>query len=363
VKRYFECYVPTTTCNLRCHYCYITQSRQFDNKIAEIPYSAGHIRKALSRERLGGECLFNFCAGGETLLADIVPYIAALLAEGHYCTFVTNGLVTKRIEEFAALDPALLGRLMFKFSFHYLELKRTNQMDRFFDNINRMKKAGASFTVEITPSDELVPHIDDVKAVCMKKLGALCHVTIARLDTDRRIPVLSRYPFEEYQKIWGAFDSPLFDFKAVIFYKKRREFCYAGDWSCYLNLGTGDLSQCYFGSFLQNIYRDVEAPIRFAPIGTMCRYPHCFNGHSFLTLGVIPELDTPSYCALRDRAASDGEAWLREPLKSFISGKLKDSNSELSNGKKRTAAIKNVLLLVRNKTRWVWKRAFEREAE
>ena len=55
------------------------------------------MRKALSKERLGGICLINFCGGGETLLPpEIVKYIRVLLEEGHYIMIVTNATVSKR---------------------------------------------------------------------------------------------------------------------------------------------------------------------------------------------------------------------------------------------------------------------------
>ena len=59
IKRFIDCYIPTETCNLRCHYCYITQKRKFNAKIAEFNHDAKYIRKALSVERLGGICLLN----------------------------------------------------------------------------------------------------------------------------------------------------------------------------------------------------------------------------------------------------------------------------------------------------------------
>ena len=81
------------------------------------------------------------------------------------------------VEQF---QPEFLKRLFFKFSFHYLELKRLGWMERFFENVKRVRDAGVSFTVEITPSDELVPYIDEIKQVCMEHLGTYCHITIAR---------------------------------------------------------------------------------------------------------------------------------------------------------------------------------------
>ncbi len=105
IKRFIDCYVPVTTCNLRCHYCYITQQRKFDAKLPEFKYSAEHVAKALSKERLGGACCINFCGGGETLLPpEMIGIIRKLLEEGHYVMVVTNGTMSKRFDEIAHND-------------------------------------------------------------------------------------------------------------------------------------------------------------------------------------------------------------------------------------------------------------------
>lgn len=341
IKRFIDCYIPTQTCNLRCHYCYITQNRKFNNKLAEFAYSRETICKALSKERLGGTCLLNFCAGGETLLSsEVLPLVRSLIEEGHYAMIVTNGTLKKRFDEVATWPKEVLERLFFKFSFHYLELKRLDLLELFFNNVNLMKQMGASFTVEITPTDELIPYIDEVKAICMEKLGTLCHVTVARDDRTDGIDVLTKYNFEEYKKIWGQFNSELFAFKTEIFYQKRNEFCYAGDWSAYLNLGTGALRQCYCGKLLGNIYEDVNKPIPFAAIGEQCTQPHCYNGHVFLTLGNIPELQTPTYAQMRNRVCSDGSEWLKPQMRALMSSKLSDSNKEYSSLRKECNAMK-----------------------
>lgn len=335
IKRFIDCYIPTETCNLRCHYCYIAQKRKFNAKLASFSQTPDTIRKALSKERLGGVCLLNLCAGGETLLSEeVLPVVKALLLEGHYVMIVTNGTVTKRFEEIAQWPKELLRHLFFKFSFHYLEMKRLNMMERYFKNVQMMKDAGASFTVEITPSDELVPYMDELKETCRKYLGALCHVTIARDDRTDGIDVLSDYSFEEYQQIWGQFDSELFRFKSEIFYKHRDEFCYAGDWSAYLNLDSGELKQCYCGNVLDNIYENTDRPIHFEAIGKGCSLAHCYNGHAFLTLGDIPELEAPTYAQTRNRICADGSEWLQPEMKAFLSGRLYESNKEYSAIKK-----------------------------
>ena len=158
MKRFIDILVPVTTCTLRCHYCYITHRRLFDSKLPTFKYDVDTFRKGLSKERLGGICMMNLCGGGETLLPPEMPqYIKALLMEGHYVMVVTNATVDRAFNEMAEWPEDLLERLFFKFSYHYLELKKRGLLNKFFSNIRKMRDVGASFTLEATPSDELIP--------------------------------------------------------------------------------------------------------------------------------------------------------------------------------------------------------------
>lgn len=286
--------------------------------------------------------MFNLCAGGETLIAEeVIDVTKEILKQGHYVMIVTNGSLTKRFEKIAEFPKDLLKHLFFKFSFHYQELVRLKMLDRYFENVKMMQEAGASFTIEITPSDELEPYIDEIKNVMMEKMGALPHITIGRKDSDD-IPPLTNHEFKDYLDIWKQFDSDLMDFKKDIFGKKRNEFCYAGEWSCYLNLVTGDLRQCYCGIKLDNIYKDINKPIKFLPIGCNCTQPHCYNGHAFLSFGDIPEMKTPTYDKLRNRVQSNGIEWLQPEMKAFMQSKLVESNKEYNEEEKKKINKKNL---------------------
>jgi hypothetical protein len=337
--------------------------RKFNNKLVHFSQTPQKIREALSIKRLGGVCLMNFCASGETLLGeDIIPVIKAILEEGHYLMLVTNATLKMRFDEIAAFDVKLLKKLFFKFSFHYLELLRLNLIDTFFDNIKKMERVGCSFTVELTPYDELVPHINEIKKVCLENLGTLPHVTIARDNrTKSRNHLSSLYDFETYKKIWGIFDSELFNFKKKIFYQKRREFCYAGDWSAFIDLSSGVMRQCYCGKILEeDIYRDTNAPLKFEAIGHKCKiakHAHCYNGHAFLTLGVIPEFTAPTFDTMRNRVRLDGKQWLQPEMQEIMSQKLKDNNKEYPFFKKLITdinmisikTIKNTILIAKKR--------------
>lgn len=333
IKRFIDLYVPVTTCTLHCHYCYIYHQGLFKNKLPEFKYSPDVVKKALTQERLGGICLINFCGGGETLLPpQVTDYIRVLLENGHFVMVVTNGTVTKRFHEIADFPPELLERLFFKFSYHYLELKKRGLFDVFFGNIRKMRDAGCSFTLELTPNDESIPHIEEIRQLAIQETGAPCHLTIARNDMSplEDKPILTKLPEEQFYRTWDVFHSDMFTFKRSIFGQKRKEFCYAGDWSFYLNLGTGLMNQCYCSFKTQQIFENPDDPIKFIPIGRQCSMPHCYNGHSFLTLGNIPELDTITYAQIRNRTGADGTEWLKPLMKQFMSEKLENSNKKYS---------------------------------
>ena len=343
LTRFVECYINTQTCNLRCHYCYITQRRLFNSKLLKLTHTKDEVKKAFSKERLGGCCLINLCAGGETLIADEVIDVArAFLENGHYVMIVTNGTLTKQLKKFCDFPENMQKHLFFKFSFHYLEFKRLNLLESFAKNVNMIANTGCSYTIEITPSDELIPYIDEIKEFSINNFGALPHITIARDDRTDSINHLSNLTWEEYKKTWATFDSELFRTKTQIFYTKRKEFCYAGEYSINVELESGKITQCYCGKVLGNIY-DLEKPINFQAIGCFCSLAHCYNGHAFLTLGNIPELELKTYFELRNRKTKDGKNWVKSEMKNIFSQKLYNNNKEYSEDKKRFVEIDNKL--------------------
>ena len=331
IKKFIECLIPVTTCNLRCHYCYITQNGSFSAKLPTFNHTAEEIAQALSPDRMGGICMLNMCGQGETLLPPEMPAIVkACLETGNFVTIVTNGTLTNRFKEFAKFPKELLERLFFKFSFQYLEFLRLNMLDKFASNVNIMRNAGASITVEITPNDELIPYIDDIKKFSMSNFGALPHVSVARDMKDPNITILTKYELDKYENIWSTFDSPMFKFKLPIFGEKRKEFCYAGDWTFFVNLNDGDIYQCYIGNVVDNLYKNIGKPLNFKAIGYRCRQPHCYNAHSFLLFGDIPDFSDITYADIRNRVCTDGSEWLQPKMKEFFSTKLKESNKEYS---------------------------------
>ena len=330
IKKFIDCYIPITTCNFRCPYCYITQNNRWNDALPEFKYSAQYVRKALSKERLGGTCLLNMCGGGETLLPPyIIELLKELLEEGHYIWVITNGSLNKRFEEISKFPKNLLYRLAFKFSFHYLELKRLNKLEDYVKNIKLMQDSGASFSIEITPYDELIEYIDEIKEFSLKNFGALPHITVAREDNTDNKKILTKLSKQEYNKVWSQFNSKMFSFKLSTILVKRKEYCYAGKWSYILDIGKGVLSQCYSNNMQQNIFENMK-PIKIKSVGRKCLEPHCYNSHAFLTWGNIPRLKAPYYYEMRNRIQSDEKEWLNPYMKEFCSHKLKENNNKFN---------------------------------
>ena len=325
IIKYIDCSVPYNACNLKCRYCYVRQHADFRNNELLL-HSPEFIRCALSKERLGGRVLINFCGVGETLLCrELIPIVKELLEEGHYIHIVTNGTVGKAFDKI--LEKNLdYSHMFFKFSFHYLELKRLGLLKVFSENVMRVWNAGCSISVELVADDSVIPFIEEIKEFSKKHFGALPHCTIPRDDTVSNLDVLTEKSLDEFKKIWEQFDSDLFNYKMKILNEKRTEDCKAGLYSFFMNLESGDAWKCTNNPYLDNLYEDLNREISFKKIGHECCLPFCYNGHAWLTLGCIEELEAPTYYEMRDRKTVDGQHWISDTMRNVFSQKLYVNN-------------------------------------
>ena len=334
-KKMIMCLIPNNKCNLKCEYCYISQLPEWMKTGEKFTYDVQHIAKCLSPERLGGQCLINLTAEGETMLQkDIVELCRLLLEQGHYIELVTNLTITKVVDDFMNLPKNLLEQLEFKISFHYKELIKMKMINKFFENVKKIQDSPCSFTLELMPYDELIDDIEDIKNICDEEVGANCQVTIGRADYLPSRTILTNRSKEEYIKIWSEFKSSMFDLKMKLLDVKRKEFCYAGAWTLYVNIYTGEAAPCYAQPYRQNIFKNPDKPIKFIPVGCHCALPYCINGHAHISMGVIPEFEAPTYAEIRNRKRKDGTEWFSKKCKVFFGTKLYETNEEFSNIKK-----------------------------
>ncbi len=343
IKRFFECLVPITQCNLKCEYCYVIQENRRELRQAEFRYGTEVIKQALKQERLGGACYFSICGAGETLMQQgLDEIIKVILENGHYINITTNGTYTRGIDcLLAKLSSEQISRMHISFSFHYIELVRKNLLDVFFNNIAKVKKAGASFILQLNLYDGYIDSLDEIMRLSIQKVGALPQIALTRIEPDMEVSkntgIHSKLSYSDYRKEGDKFDSPLFKFTCDNFMVKRKEFCYAGDWAGALNLATGILKPCYMSPIEQNIFEDASKPIHFHAIGKNCPSPYCSNSSHFLSLGVIPELNAPTYAALRERREA---GWYNSTMREVLNKKLSYTNKMYSKQEQRIVTIR-----------------------
>lgn len=339
IKRFVECLIPVTACNLRCEYCYIIQEGRRTSKMPTMKYTAEQIGTALNKERMGGVCYFSICGAGETLLPkETVEIVYELLKQGHFVNITTNGTISQRFNEIIEFPHEYLSRLHFAFSLHYLELKQRKLLDCFVENVKKIHEAGCSYLIQMNLYDGYIPYMDEIENFCLNNFGAKPQVAATRDESCNSFKLYTKHSKEDYKTIGMQMDSPLFEFTMKNFMVRRREYCYAGDWSFILDLDTGVMRRCYNKPFGIDIIADPKKPIPFEAVGRKCGREFCVNSSHFLSLGVIPELNTPTYASLRNR--EEGE-WYSKQMNEFLSGKLSDSNKTYTPFKKSFIVIKD----------------------
>lgn len=326
IVRYVECYMLRQACNLRCSYCFVPQARDMEDRVIPFLHSPEFMAKALSKKRLGGTSLISICCDGEPLMSeDMVIFIRLLLEEGHYVYLISNGTVTKRMEQLCSFPKMLLNHLFIRFSFHYFELKRLNLMDIFFQNIKNFHAKGGSFTLFLVGSEAYLEYIEDIKRLSIQNLGALPHVDYERDEHNNdggTLTVQTSTDFSSYKEIWEEFDSRFLQFREQVDGKITGD-CYAGKWVLHLDLMTGEASRCPAGSYVGNVYQDICGSIPFDEEPHPCPLDFCVCAPVFFAFGMRPDYrNVPTFYELWNRVDRQGKSWIQDSAREFFSERL-----------------------------------------
>ena len=300
IVKYIHAIQSGTICNLSCSYCYVpTLKDEQRNQPVKFNYPLKDIAKAISKERLGGMALITYVGGGETFLTDdSIELLRLFLEEGHIVNAVSNLTYTPAIEKICQFPEELRQRLQFSASFHYLELKRKNLLDTYFDNLQKLDIAGITYYINLTFCEDYVPYMDEIKDICIKKTGRNPFILYC-LDANDSWKRSSIYTKEFINELIKKYDCDYLKIEDDISYGKyQNKFCYMGDWGFIYNLETGTISACFDSPATQNIVEDLSKPIKFEAVGTCCS-SYCSMGARFLGLGVVPQIkDFPTYSNL-----------------------------------------------------------------
>ncbi len=152
---FIEVLIPITTCNIKCEYCYVIQRHNRLMKIPKLKHTPEEIAYALRPERFNGNMYISLCGAGETMITpNLAEIVKELVSQGHLVNITTNGTITKAFDRMLEIIPKEYHKqINFSFSYHYLELKRTNLTDVFWRNIKRVKAAGMSFVLQLNLYD------------------------------------------------------------------------------------------------------------------------------------------------------------------------------------------------------------------
>jgi sulfatase maturation enzyme AslB (radical SAM superfamily) len=292
IRRVVTAMISGTACNMNCHYCY----RQYHgvtekNTPTHFQYSVPHMVKALHPKRLKGFAFILVVGGGETLLHEkIVPFIRGLLMQGHIVEVVTNLTLNERINELLDIPNKCLKNLIVKCSFHYMELKRLNKLEDYFNNLRKVVAAGASAHPFLVVSNDYLPYLDEIKKIFLRELQEMPHTSIALDFTDKSMRPFSFYTREFKDMLIKEFDSNVFRVtERFLDVDPKEYFCYAGDWCISLYTDSGKIQKCFYVPTEQNIFENIFKPIKFESLGKNCPKDSCALSYDLLSFGVLPD--------------------------------------------------------------------------
>lgn len=333
--------VHTSGCTLRCEYCYLAQNN-YKNEVdirRSIYYPLETIRKACSKERLGGTCCFQIIGDGETLLPeDVIDLVCLLLEEGHYVKVITNGTLTERVRKLIerVKKENWEDHLLMSLSLHFLELEKRNLLGKFAESVKCVKENGVSCRIAMTCSDEFVEAEQRIHQYCKEKLGCE-HIDSNRARKDdgagNAVGVLSKYDKETYcKKVEKSFPSLNLISERDWEELDNHQFCYAGSWYFKLDFTTGMYGQCLRSAGPSyNFFEKLDEKLILEPVGTGCKASYCWCGWAPI-LNLIP--NKCNYIPIEERIKAPENQFIEKDVLHAAGYNLAETNKEYSEEEK-----------------------------
>lgn len=328
--------VPGNICNLRCSYCYVETNNY---QPAKYEYSVEHMLKALSPERLGSTAYISFCSNGETLLhEETIDLIAGCVNAGHLVCVVSNCTMSEKMDLLLSkINPDKMKNFCLRGSYHYLELKKRNLLDTYFDNLKKVINKGGSAYPYLVLSEDYVPYIDELINCSVEKLNAKPHATPYLDFCGGKDFSIGKFYNKELQELCeNKFESKILRKNTEILeINAHKHFCYAGQMFFVLSLQNGDIMKCYNTPVVQNIFKDIEKPLNLDPIGFNCGFSVCGCYHEMQGMGIQPDLNYESLSELYNR-----EGLFNKEFLDNISEKIINNENRLSPQDEKIASAK-----------------------
>lgn len=297
---------------------------------AKFMYPVDHMIEAFKPERIGGISYITVIGGGETLIPEeVVPFVKGLLHQGHVVEVVTNNTLDARIDELLDTPKEDLERLIIKCSLHYLELKRLGKVDSYFGNIRKIVAAGASSYPFLVICQEYMEYLDEICDTCSKELGVMPQCTPCVIAETREdflggsaAATSPRCTPEFVAEINKKFGSKLFK-ESVRFLdiNPKEIFCYAGEWSFVVEMGTGIVLKCHNVKTEINFFQNIAEPICCDAVGCECGIASCSLQYGLFGFGLIPEVENvPTYAEM----ICDREGLFQEKVKELLNVRISD---------------------------------------
>ena len=305
VKKTITVYVPGSSCNLRCEYCYVSQCLDESHiEKASFMYPLEHMIKSFDPKRIGIANI-TVIGRGETLLPkEVVPFIKGLLSYGHWVEVVTNLTLTYRINELLDVkDKSILKHLLVKGSLHWKELKNKNLVDVYFENMCKVIASGASSYPFLVICKAYMPYLDEIRQVCLEKIHALpqcspCIVYDGKDDIGRGGIYTTEPVCDEkfVKKIDDLFQSEIFKICIkMLEVDPKKVFCYAGVYGFGVDMRSGYMVKCHNVPANRNFFENIKSDVSLLPVGCDCGISSCALQYNFVAQGFIPEVDDTKY--------------------------------------------------------------------